>query len=91
VLDALGVPIEFVLQEVAAMGTFGFAKTASRSVVGSMNEFVFMAGRARDGGPALDLIRLSLWLAGTPCGPLRAGDGFPDRRGASVVARVLGA
>lgn len=36
------------------------------------------------------LIGLSVWLAGTPCGSLRSGSGFPDRAVASVVARALG-
>ncbi len=83
-------PIGFVQQEFAAMESFGFAKTSSRSVLGSLNDFAFMAERARDHGPASDLIGLSVWLAGTPCGSLRSGPGFPDRAVASVVARALG-
>ena len=32
------------------MASFGFAKTANRSVVGTMTEFAFMLDHARDGG-----------------------------------------
>ena len=43
VLEALGTPIDFVLQEVAAMAEASYARTANRSVVGMMNEFSFLA------------------------------------------------
>jgi hypothetical protein len=48
--DGLGVPVEFVLQEVGAMSEASYAKTANRSVVGSMNDFAFMADVARARG-----------------------------------------
>lgn len=90
VLDALGVPDAFVRAEVASMASFGFAKTANRSVVGTMTEFAFMLDRARFGGRSTeDLVALSAWLAHTPCGALRGAERFPDRAVAAVVARVL--
>lgn len=91
VLHGLGVPLEFVLQEVGAMSEVSYAKTANRSVVGSMNDFAFMADVARAHGQGDDLVALSVDLADTPCGPLRKGHGFPDREVEAIVATVLGA
>ncbi len=88
VLDGLGVP--FVLQEVGAMSEVSYARTANRSVVGSMNDFAFMADVARAHGQGDDLVALSVDLADTPCGPLRKGHGFPDREVEAIVATVLG-
>lgn len=89
VLDVLDVPIEFVLQETAAMGSANFAKTANRSVVGSMNDFAFLAEHYLAGGFPHDLLALSVRMAGTPCGPLRKRHRFPDQELAAVVAEVL--
>jgi hypothetical protein len=91
VLEGLGVPVGFVLQEVGAMSEASYAKTANRSVVGSMNDFAFMADVARAHGQGDDLVALSVDLADTPCGPLRKGHGFPDREVEAIVATVLGA
>ncbi len=55
-----------------------YAKTASRSVLGSMNEFVYLAGAYRDRRGADDLVALSLWLAQTPCGPLYGSHVTPE-------------
>lgn len=91
VLDALGVPGAFVRSEVEAMTSFGFAKTASRSLVGTMTEFAFMLDHARDRGRSTeDLVGLSTWLAHTPCGALRRGERLPDLAVAAVVARTIG-
>ena len=86
VLEHLGTPIDFVLQEVCAMSEGTYAKTANRSVVGSMNDLAFHAGVNRSGGEADDLVGLSGRLAGVPCGPLRKGHGFPDREVQALVA-----
>ena len=90
VLEALGTPIEFVLQEVGAMSEVSYAKTANRSVVGSMNDFAFLAEAGRAHGRGEDPDALSVHLAGTPCSPLRKGHGFPDRELEAIVAQVLG-
>ena len=90
VLEGLGVPVEFVLQEVGVMSEASYAKTATRSVVGSMNDFAFMADVARAHGQGDDLVALSVDFADTPCGPLRKGHGFPDREVEAIVAAVLG-
>ena len=47
------------------------AKTANRSVVGTMNEFAFLADGHREYLEAPDLLELSIKLADTPCGPLK--------------------
>lgn len=86
VLEALDVPTDLVLQERLAMREVAFAKTASRSILGSMNDLASLAahhlssGRFRD-----DLAGLSVFLADTPCSPLRLGDGFPDQAVRALV------
>jgi hypothetical protein len=90
VLGALDVPAEFVDQELAAMGEGVWTKTANRSVLGSMNEFVFLAEAWRDRGRADDLLAMSLHLAGVPCSPLDTSEGFPDREVAALVERWRG-
>ncbi|MEQ8718081.1 MAG: hypothetical protein RIE08_10790 [Acidimicrobiales bacterium] len=88
-LDAMEVPLEFILRETAAMESASYAKTANRSVVGSMNDFVFLAEHYLAGGFPLDLMALSLRMAGTPCGPLRKGHGFPDLEVKALVAATM--
>ena len=85
VLDRLGTPIDFLIQEVAAMADSSYAKTANRSVVGSMNDMAFHA-EVRRSVEGNDLVSLSVSLAGMPCGPLREGHGFPDREVQALVA-----
>lgn len=87
VLEGLGLPIDFVFQEVAAMGDCTFAKTANRSVVGSMVDFTYLAEAARTHDGAGDLIALSIRMAGTPCSPLGKSHGFPDREAKAIVER----
>lgn len=88
VLDRLGTPPEFVFSEVGAMTTAVYAKTANRSVVGSMVDFEFLAGVYRN--HESDLVKLSARLAGVPCAPLRNRGSFPDRALAAVVTETLG-
>lgn len=77
VFAALGIAPGFVAAETAEMRSAVLAKTASRQVLGVMNEFVFMAehtistGRS---GPD-DLVGLSVWLADTIVGPISRADG----------------
>ena len=72
------------------MESANYAKTANRSVVGSMNDFVFLAEHYLAGGFPHDLLALSLRMAGTPCGPLRMGHGFPDLEVKALVAEAMG-
>lgn len=88
-LDRLGVDPRFVDAEMAAMTDGGFARTASRSVLGSMNDFSSLADAYRRQDGQDDLKAISLWLAGTPCGPLHKSTGSPDREIRALVARAL--
>jgi hypothetical protein len=85
VLRELGVNAKFVAGEVEAMTEIVVAKTANRSVVGTMNEFAFLADRYRDYLESPDLLALSIKPADTPCGPLKGNS--PGRVLREVVAR----
>jgi len=88
VIGALGVDPRFVESESTEMSSVVLAKTASRQVLGVMNEFTFMAehtistGRS---GPA-DLLGLSVWLANTIVGPISKDDGYTPL---GVLQRVV--
>jgi hypothetical protein len=67
-LERIGPPREAIEREIAAMRTISIAKTNSRSVLGSLNEYEWML-RCRceselHAGPA-DLRMLSFWLSDT--------------------------
>ena len=79
VLKAIGVKTEFIADELEAMGEAVFANTASRSVVGSMNDFAYLAGFHREAGHADDLVALSASMAETPCSPLYSRHVSSDR------------
>jgi len=70
--------------ELEAMSEVRIAPTNDRRVVGVMNEFAFLGEHWFEG----DLTALSLQMAGTPVGPLRSGDGFPDRALASLLGEI---
>jgi hypothetical protein len=55
------------------------AKTASRRVLGVMNEFSYLADNYRWQHDVIQLEALSLWLAEVPCSPLFGSEGTPDR------------
>ena len=61
----------FIANEVAAMSEVSMAKTSNRSVVGTMNEFAFLAEGYREDMDTLDLVALSMRLADTPCGAIK--------------------
>ena len=68
-LRALAVPDREVEEEEHAMSDVLFGPTTSRQVLGSMNDFaeaIRFAGRRSE-----SLLDLALWLAETPCGPLK--------------------
>jgi hypothetical protein len=77
VLAAHEVPHAFIDAELVHMGHITYAKTASRSVLGVMNEFVFLAGVYRGNPTIRNLSDLSLRLAQTPCSPLYKGPVTP--------------
>jgi len=67
-LEAIGVPDHAVHLEESAMADVAIGRTASRRVLGSMNDFAWMADGYLDGRTSL--LDVSLRLAETPCGPL---------------------
>ncbi|MGF6213428.1 DUF6933 domain-containing protein [Comamonas sp. 4034] len=79
VLYALDVDASFVAVQVAAMGEVQYAKTSSRSVLGIMNQFSYLAEGYREYLETTDLLELSLKLAHVPCSPLYKRETFPDR------------
>lgn len=62
------------------------AKTASRSVLGVMNEFKYLAEVCAQLDGETDLMALSLRLAETPCGPLYKRHISPDRELAALAS-----
>ena len=85
VLRAHGVRPEFIARETAEMVDHRLTKTASRSVLGIMNEFAYLAEFDRADEPALDLVQMSLRLAKTPCSPLYGSHVSPDRALAALT------
>jgi hypothetical protein len=65
--------------EVAGMREWALAKTASRSVLGSMNEFVLLADSYRWSHDEIELTDMSVWLAHAPCLVASAEGLWPDR------------
>ena len=88
VLGAIGVDPRFVEAEISGMGSVVLAKTASRTVLGVMNEFAFMAEHTIGTGRAdpADLLGLSVWLANTIVGPISKDDGHTP---IGVLRRVV--
>lgn len=86
VLEARGVAAEFIDLEIAAMAEGGYAKTANRSVVGSMVDFEYLANVYKDQRGADDLVTIALKLSQVPCSPLRKGHGFPDSELDALIA-----
>jgi hypothetical protein len=79
VLRAHRVHEDVVTDEQTGTTEYRLAPTANRSVVGSMNEFTYLADAHRHGHPDLDLLELSLQLSTVPCGPLYRRHISPDR------------
>ncbi len=71
ILDRHGASRAFIEREVAQMSDVALAKTANRSIVGTMNEFSFLAEGYREYLETSDLITLSIRLAETPCSPIK--------------------
>jgi hypothetical protein len=66
-------------RELAGMAEHVLAKTASRSVLGVMNEFAHMAEHYYSERGTIDLVDVSMWLAQVPCSPLYGSHISPDR------------
>jgi hypothetical protein len=79
VLSAHGMPHQFINHELAQMNEVRYAKTSSRSVVGIMNQFSYLAEGYSEYLETKDLLAMSLKLSETPCSPLYKGAVSPDR------------
>jgi hypothetical protein len=66
-LVLLGVPTTEIERELAAMVDVRIGRTASRQILGSMNDFLRMLSYRR---PGTSLLEESRKLAEAPCGPL---------------------
>lgn len=77
VAGALGLPDSAVRREFTTMTEQTLAKTVSRSVLGTMNEFGHLADNYRRRHDEIDLVDLAVWLSQVPCRPLFAGEGTP--------------
>lgn len=90
VLDAHGIDPRFVDHEIRSMGEGRYAKTASRSLLGVMNEFTFLANVHReDHGADDDLVALSVRLAETPMSPLDKRHISPDHELKALVEGAM--
>ena len=80
-------PGAFIDKELSKMNESRCLPTASRSMLGVLNEYVHLAGHvhARQGG-LQDLAWLEDWLAQTPMGPLHKRHGSSDRELAALAA-----
>lgn len=87
VLRRQEVPGAFIDKELSKMNEAVCLPTASRSMLGVLNEYVHLADHvhARQGGPP-DLAWLEDRLAQTPMGPLHKRHGCPDRELAALAA-----
>jgi len=87
VLRAHGLGPLLVDNEVAEMMEQRLTTTQNRSMVGIMNEFAYLGEVYVRSNDAIDLPALSLRLAKTPCGPLYARHGSPDRELVAFAAQ----
>ena len=87
VFAALGLDGEFIEREIDEMQEHRLTKTNDRSVLGVMNGLTQLVDQYHMFNGIRDPLQLSLFLAGTPCGPLFGGNVSPDRELAAFVAR----
>jgi hypothetical protein len=86
VFAALDLDQSFIESEIGEMSECGLAKTKSRSLLGSMNEFVYLGKAFSDDGRSYDSVELSLELAKLPCGPLYGSHVTPEDELRAFVA-----
>jgi hypothetical protein len=85
VLWGLGISAAVIQREVAATREAVIAKTNSRSLLGTLNDFSFLLKWQLQGRQEIDLVEEALRLSRTPVQPLRP-TGFPDK----VTRQLLG-
>ncbi|WP_372496115.1 DUF6933 domain-containing protein [Promicromonospora umidemergens] len=88
VLTAHGMPEGLLAAELDHMREVRIAQTVDRSVVGSMNDFIYLADVWRSRDLSLSLLDLSLRLAHVPCSPLSKRQVFPDAEFAALIANT---
>ena len=88
ILQTLDLPAELIDLDIEGMNEVVYAKTASRSVVGMMNEFAFLAEAFRGRGDLTAPLALSVKLAAVPCGPL--SNGASGRKHCRIIQRSDG-
>jgi hypothetical protein len=67
----LGIPEPAVEEELEAMRETFIAPTNDRSLLGTLNEFIFMVKLHLDRAPETGDLALALWLSKTPVGPMK--------------------
>jgi len=77
VAGRIGVNRTTLAAELESMDEWILAKTASRSVLGIMNEFSHLADAYRWRHDLIDLVELSLWLSQVPCSRSTVVKGAP--------------
>jgi hypothetical protein len=88
VLRELGAPADVIAEERRAMAEIAFAKTASRSVLGTMNDFVFHMELRAAAHEDIDLLELAMFLNRTPVSPLsykRPDDVVKEALGVAII------
>jgi hypothetical protein len=70
VLQALEIPREAIVREIAETHPAVITTTDSRSLLGTLTDFSFMLKAFFDEHPEADLLEAALWLAQVPVGPL---------------------
>jgi hypothetical protein len=86
-LSDLNVPAHQIEREVDAMQPLFISKTASRSLLGTINDFAYLAKEMLAPGN-LSLYDVTLRLAQTPCLALESM--FPDEEARKVLSNPLG-
>ena len=70
VLERVDIPRPLIERELSEMAEARFGRTASRSVLGTINDFRYQLGAMREYGVKRDLVEWALHLAETPCKPI---------------------
>jgi hypothetical protein len=86
VMGRLAIQIQAIDRELAHMEEQVLAKTASRSVLGVMNEFASLGTLYGQRGWTGGLAELSVELSRVPCGPLYGDHVTPDRATRALLA-----
>jgi hypothetical protein len=82
-LQRMGVPETTIKQEISKMDPVIYARTASRSVLGSMTEFTSMLKYTSWDHPDQSLVDIMDWLGDTLCSPL--GYQYPSEKARELL------